>query len=487
MKCPKCGYELAEDHLYCDSCGEEIRIVPDFEPEIEQEMNETLSTLFVELAKEEVIEVPIDMNAAAIEESEKNAKRVKAVQQRRLVAVLMGITFLFIAVLFAGYSTYRNYSVPYQIAKAKEFAGQEKYSEAISHLEKVYELDETNVDVLFLIADYYYIQENYDFAIYTLQKIVDSEKLYEEADVENAYDKIISIYKKQGNYQEINEFLLSSADEKIITMFQQYIAKPPEFSYVNGNYEEVIPLKLSANTSGKIYYTLDGNTPDENSEVYTAPIFLETGTYVIKAYFVNDYGIKSEIVSNTYHIDLAVPSAPEVSVYSGDYYEPYMIEVSAPEDCRIYYTTDSTDPTEDSALYMSPIPMPLGKSVYKFMAVSPEGVASDITIRTYKLTLNTEITTDMAILNVVHALMRADVLLDEQGNLRGMSGHNIYKYGAVTRIEGNGDYYIIYEYYEDGTGLQTRTERIYGVNIADGSVSRVTYDNDGKIILIPLE
>ena len=32
--------------------------------------------------------------------------------------------------------------------------------------------------------------------------------------------------------------------------------------------------------------------------------------------------------------------------------------------------------------------------------------------------------------------MRADVLLDENGKLRGMSGRNVYKYNAVVRIEG---------------------------------------------------
>ena len=43
MKCPKCGYELTEGHLYCDNCGEEIRIVPDFEPEVEQTIDQTMS------------------------------------------------------------------------------------------------------------------------------------------------------------------------------------------------------------------------------------------------------------------------------------------------------------------------------------------------------------------------------------------------------------------------------------------------------------
>lgn len=45
MKCPHCGNELKEGYLICEKCGEEIRIVPDFEPEIENSITETLSTL----------------------------------------------------------------------------------------------------------------------------------------------------------------------------------------------------------------------------------------------------------------------------------------------------------------------------------------------------------------------------------------------------------------------------------------------------------
>ncbi len=45
MKCPHCGNEMIEGHLICETCGEEIRIVPDFEPEIENSITETLSIL----------------------------------------------------------------------------------------------------------------------------------------------------------------------------------------------------------------------------------------------------------------------------------------------------------------------------------------------------------------------------------------------------------------------------------------------------------
>lgn len=482
MKCPKCGFELTEGHLYCDNCGEEIRIVPDFEPEIEKEMNETLSTLFVELAKEDMPEPE-----KKEKEKEEGKQPVRTLQPKRRQVLAAVFCFVFLLILCVGGSyLYRTYSVSYQLERAKRYAEAGNYMQAVAYLEKAYALDEEDADILFLMADYYYIQKQYDNAVQALKGIIDRQDEFSQTDVESAYDKTISIYKTKDDYQAINELLLSCTDEKIVTAFQGYIAKPPTFSFVGGNYEEVLPLKLSANTSGKIYYTLDGSIPDEDSEVYTAPIFLETGTYVVNAYFVNDYGITSDMVSNTYTIDLLVPAAPEVSVYSGDYYEPYMIEATAPEDCSIYYTTDGTDPTADSIPYTAAISMPLGSSIYKFITVSPEGVTSDITIRTYKLTLDTEITIDMAISNVIQALIGADILLDENGSLRGMSGHNVYKYNAVVRVDGFGDYYVIYEYYEDATGIATRTERIYGVNIHSGEACRITYDEEGKVVLVDI-
>lgn len=49
MKCPNCGCEMAEDHLYCEKCGMEIQMVPDFEPEFENSIIETLSTVAEEI------------------------------------------------------------------------------------------------------------------------------------------------------------------------------------------------------------------------------------------------------------------------------------------------------------------------------------------------------------------------------------------------------------------------------------------------------
>ena len=66
MNCPNCGEFLSEEQLYCEKCGAEIHFVPDFEPEIEQSISETLSELQfmdeegdfedVEFIEEEIIE-----------------------------------------------------------------------------------------------------------------------------------------------------------------------------------------------------------------------------------------------------------------------------------------------------------------------------------------------------------------------------------------------------------------------------------------------
>ena len=59
MVCPNCNTELPAGHLYCEKCGAEIQIVPIFEPELEESINETLSgvaDVIVEESEPEKIE-----------------------------------------------------------------------------------------------------------------------------------------------------------------------------------------------------------------------------------------------------------------------------------------------------------------------------------------------------------------------------------------------------------------------------------------------
>ncbi len=49
MKCPNCGAEMADETLYCEHCGEDIHIVPDFDPELEQDMERTISGMLEDI------------------------------------------------------------------------------------------------------------------------------------------------------------------------------------------------------------------------------------------------------------------------------------------------------------------------------------------------------------------------------------------------------------------------------------------------------
>lgn len=480
MKCPNCGNELIEGHLICEMCGEEIQIVPDFEPEIENSITETLSTLAAMQEGE-------DTKPAADEDdnyTEDTAEEeIGAGNKKTWLFTSLFMVFIIALLSYATYA-YHIQTVEYQIEKAKGYAENEAYAEAIACLEEAYARHPDVAELLFLEADYYYLQQDNTSALTQLMKIIENGSFPYE-DVEEAYDKVITIYSNQGQYAQINELLRGCTDDRIVNMFQSYLAMEPEFSYVEGTYAEVIPLKLSSNTSGTIYYTMDGSKPDTSSMVYTAPLFLETGEYTISALFVNDYGIESEIVSKKYVINLSVPNAPEVDLYSGEYTEPTMISVEGTEGCKIYYTTDESEPTTDSVPYTGPIPMPLGKTLFKFINISEEGVSSEVTMRTYTLVLRDAISTDTAVSNLVESLVEKGYLEDAAGHSKRLSGTLSYQFSSVLKINNSG-YYTIYEYYDDGTGMLSRTDKVFLAQIHTGQPAQLGYDDEGNFVAVPL-
>lgn len=478
MKCPNCGKEIRDGYLYCETCGKEIRIVPDFEPELENSIIETLSTV-----------------AEQIEEKKKQ-KKSEADQEKpdgfffeepnRNFMMIKGIALVvsFLIVIVVGIVLYFNFSTSYQVEKAKDYAEVHNYEEASKHLERALELEPDNVEAMILQSGCYDKLKREEEAASLLLTLLSREELKED-EINNIYNQIISIYHSQERYDEINQLLRECPYEEIVTTYQGYLALDPEFSYEAGSYEHVVYLKLSANTTGKIYYTLDGSIPDKNSAVYIAPIYLESGYYQVNALFINEYGIISDVVKNRYDINVTVPDKPQVILSSGKYEVPTAIEVLHPVHGKVYYTTDGSDPTGDSTEYTNPISLPLGYSNFKFAVISEQGISSEVVSRSYEFKFNSDVTVTTAITNVIHALINRDVIKDMQGTALGKQGKYSFAYNSVVQMNET-YYYILDEFFEDQNGNKSKSGLLYAVEVYTGMPNRLIYDEQGQMGLIPL-
>lgn len=52
MKCPRCGADMKEGQMYCEHCGREIQIVPEFDPALETSLHKALSDVGTQIAGE---------------------------------------------------------------------------------------------------------------------------------------------------------------------------------------------------------------------------------------------------------------------------------------------------------------------------------------------------------------------------------------------------------------------------------------------------
>ena len=482
MKCPNCGEEMADGTLYCEHCGEDIHIVPDFEPELEQNIQQIINGIMDELEEplseedeDEALEALPDMTGQT-----EPKKWFKWLIPISLAALVLG------AAVGMCVWVYLYNSEEYQVSKAVQCVASEDYDRAIAHYNRALELDEDNIELHFSLAEVYFLKNNKIEYEYLLREITRNENATTEQ-LDRAYGRLIAIYRARKDYLTINELILGSHNEELISMYQNYIANPPEFSVIEGDYTSIQPLKLTAMGTGSIYYTLDGSDPDENSALYTMPIILENGSYVVKAVFINENGIVSEIVRKEYYIDYDVIPAPEISIVSGEYNLPQYIEVlNVDSEEEVFYTTDGTDPTYSSNVYTGPIPMPLGASHYKFARIV-EGVVGEVAERRYELRLNTEYTPQQAVEAVQEYALSTGRISDGAGHFDETGAIYVYEYLYVININNVSDYFVITEVLRSVDGSQARTGNFYAVDIYSCTRFRLQQETGRNYELTPLE
>ena len=478
MKCPKCGLEIPEGHMYCDNCGTEINIVPDFEPEVENEINATLSGVADELNRDQKVK------------EEKRRKRkalLKAIAKRWKIIVAAFAALILVIVFASVFLAYHNKTSLYYLSLAESAKASGDTAGAIEQLKEGNKQHPDNSDIIFRMSDYYLEEGDFEGAVDSLMLIVDS-GLFPEDKVKSAYESIMSIYKQTGDFSKAGELFADNDSETVEELRSKYVPNAPAIYPESGTYDIVnVSLRMVDGSGNAIYYTVNDGVPSDESILYENEIVLENeGVYNIKAVAVNEYGISSVVAESEYVIEAGAVPPPEIMEPSGEYNQNTMIVAVTKAEYSIFYTTDGSDPTMESKQYISPITMPVGTSHYKFIAYDNDGNFSEIVERDYHLVYSRLVAPEQAVNSLVSTLVRLDILLDNSGKVRGIEGHNEYIYNSIIEIEGAGEYYVVVENHVLNDGTSAPTGLMYAVNTHDGTVNRLGYDSSGKYTLITI-
>jgi len=194
------------------------------------------------------------------------------------------------------------------------------------------------------------------------QEAAGDDRWYDFGPVTTTSDAAVnhSVYLRQGSWYAISGPNSSYVSPNFqYSLFQgQPQAGAPTFSTAGGTFSVPVSLSIASSTPGAtIYYTIDGSAPTTTSTAYSGPITINSTTTVNAIAAAPDFA-PSATVSVTITIQSQLPQTPipTFSPPGGIYTSPQTVILSDPG-ATIYYTTEQSIPTVNSALYSGPIPV----------------------------------------------------------------------------------------------------------------------------------
>jgi hypothetical protein len=504
MICPNCGCECDDNLMFCTKCGTKINsfendisatpidntydnILGGIKIESGEENTEQLLNNDEhsedELLEDDLLEggskfdgkyissLQSDYKVSSRDYSKKkNIKKKKITKKQILFTGLITVVLVVIAVfstlmvkktvMTKKFNQYYNSGESYLDEKNYEYAKSQfilasgnafTKEQKIKAYEKVYEVDG-------ILGGYDEEQIHY------LELLID-----EDENNIDYYKELIILYQNNNMDSKIDA-LVNSAPSSLKSELENYDGIIPTVDVKEGTYDKPIEIKLNASGNVKIYYTLDGSDPTDSDtkKEYIEPISLATeGTYTLRAYSIDENNQESKECNFKYILKFKTVDAPAISLKSGEYSTREKITVTVPDGCKVYYTTDGTVPTKKDKLYTKSFRMPKSNSVYYFIAIDEEGIASDVVTRAYNYVPN-KISYDSAVNSLTDYLVSVGIYDNDYGeNNNGDIGYTEYKDTVEINYT---EFYIINIEIKDKKG-NNKSITTYAVSCESGAVS----------------
>jgi len=367
MKCQRCGSEIKKGEVFCYECGEEVQLVPDFNP---------LDSIMQQQKAQE--EQKRKVEEERLKRLAKEAERKK--KKRRTMIMITILSLLIVVGLGVGTFYFIQYkqdnSYEYQYAKAYEAYELEDYYTAELYGKKALELSPNSDNAILLMAEVNYNLQNIEECISLFMTYIEK-----HPDSVDAYGRLITIYQELDQLENIKLLMEACNNDIVLTELAQFVPIKVEFVSAPGEYSKKTAVELTSK-GGMVYYTMDGTDPTEMSSVYTLPILLGEGTTVFKAIAYSSAGIPGDMIEGEFIITLARPNPPFISPVSGDYEVGTEITIVVPDGCTAYYSFDGVA-TRNSKKYTEPISMEEGEYVFSAIIVDENDKESFPSSETY--------------------------------------------------------------------------------------------------------
>ena len=153
----------------------------------------------------------------------------------------------------------------------------------------------TSVDAALRLAEAYEAAGNYTKTEYTLSNAIQNDPTEL-----SLYTALCGVYVRQNKLMDAVELLSSVTDHDLREQLAALRPASPVISPESGIYTEEIEISIGSAVT--VYYSLDEEYPDTDTEPYSSPICLTSGTASVTAVAVGENGLVSEPAAAAYTV-----------------------------------------------------------------------------------------------------------------------------------------------------------------------------------------